>query len=91
MSPQSCAQRSANSIIDYADMRRRAETVFRESVQRARGPEVVAAVILSVVNSRSPLLRYRIGTEAVWLPRVKAMMPQKGFEIGVRKMFQLDG
>ncbi|MGE5750965.1 MAG: SDR family NAD(P)-dependent oxidoreductase [Nitrospirota bacterium] len=85
------AQRSANSIIDYADMRRRAETVFRESVQRARGPEVVAAVILSVVNSRSPLLRYRIGTEAVWLPRVKAMMTQKGFENGVRKTFQLDG
>jgi len=85
------SQRSANSIIDYADMRRRAETVFRESVQKARGPEVVAAVILSVVTSRSPLLRYRIGTEAVWLPRVKAMMPQKGFEIGIRKTFQLDG
>ena len=45
---------------------------------------------LSVVTSRSPLLRYRIGTEAVWLPRVKAMMPQKAFEIGVRKTFQLD-
>ncbi len=85
------AQHSANSISDYADMRRHAEAVFRESVQKAPRPEIVAAIILAVVTSRSPVLRYRVGTEAVWLPRVKAIMPQKGFEIGVRKTFELDG
>jgi len=81
---------SAHSIADYDDMRGRAEAVFNTSVQRGKGPEVVAAVILGVVAGSSPRLRYRIGSDAVWLPRVKAMMPQKGFEIGVRKTFHLD-
>ncbi len=82
---------SALAISDYEEMSRRAEAAFVKSVQNGKGPEVVASVILDVVSSRSPGLRYRIGGDSVWLPRVKALMPQKGFEIGVRKTFHLDG
>ncbi len=84
-------RRSGQAIMDYEEMSRRAEAVFVKSVQNGKGPEAVAWVIADVISSRSPRLRYRIGSDAVWLPRVKAMMPQKGFEVGVRRTFHLDG
>jgi short-subunit dehydrogenase len=86
----SSARSSAEVISEYSPMRERAQKVFKESVQAGDDPRIVARVILSIIESRSPRLRYRIGKEAKRLPRIKAVVPQNAFEAGVRRNFHLD-
>ena len=50
-------------------------------------PEAVAKTVLRAVQSRSPALRYRVGTDAAWLPRLKSVMPWPLFAVGVRRTF----
>ena len=84
------SQRSTGSVEDYSAMRDRAFQAFDQSVQTGEDPNRVAELILSVIKNKSPRLRYRIGRQSIWLPRVKALSPESAFEAGVRKNFHLD-
>jgi hypothetical protein len=72
-------------------MRERVLKVFERSVQAGQDPGLVALLILSIIESRSPRLRYRVGKDAKRLPRIKALVPEAAFEAGVRRNFHLDG
>jgi len=67
--------------------------VIRSSIDRAiaqgDNPEKVAQMIVSVALSQSPRLRYRVGNEAQWLPRLKAILPDKLFRLAARKRLNL--
>ena len=52
----------------------------RASPRRSCGPSATAR----------PRLRYRVGREATWIPRVKAVAPPARFEATTRRMFGLD-
>jgi NAD(P)-dependent dehydrogenase (short-subunit alcohol dehydrogenase family) len=84
------ARNSAETISEYAGMRERVLKVFERSVQAGEDPGLVASLILSVIESRSPRLRYRVGKDAKRLPRIKALVPEPAFEAGVRRNFHLD-
>ena len=43
--------------------------------------------VLRVIQSRSPSLRYPVGTDAAWLPRLKSVLPWPLFAVGVRRTF----
>lgn len=86
----SSARSSADVIDVYSGMRGRARRMFEEFVQAGDDPGIVATVILSIIESRSPRLRYRVGKDAKRLPRIKAIVPQDAFEAGVRRNFHLD-
>ena len=49
----------------------------------------VADCVIRVVNSRSPRLRYRVGPDATWLPRLK-LLPWSWYERGIRWRYRLD-
>ncbi|MCC5633417.1 hypothetical protein LC613_38785 [Nostoc sphaeroides CHAB 2801] len=49
----------------------------------------VAKAIARIASSCSPRLRYRIGNEAQWLPRLRAILPDKLFRFGARKRLNL--
>ena len=85
------ARNSAETVSEYAGMRERALKAFERAVQTGEDPGLVASLILSVVESRSPRLRYRAGKDAKRLPRIKALVPEAAFEAGVRRNFHLDG
>ncbi len=84
-------RQSSRLISDYEPMRERIFPVFVEAVRAGQKPEAIARAILSLIRKVSPRLRYRVGTDAVWLPRVKMMVTEASFEAGVRKKFHLDG
>jgi short-subunit dehydrogenase len=84
------ARSSADVIDDYSEMRERAKRMFEKFVKAGDDPGIVARVILSIMESHSPRLRYRVGKEAKRLPRIKAIVPQAAFEAGVRRNFHLD-
>jgi short-subunit dehydrogenase len=86
----SSARSSAEVISEYSGMRERVLRVFEKSVQTGADPNLVAKLILSIIESRAPQLRYRIGKDAKRLPRIKAIVPAAAFEAGVRRNFHLD-
>ncbi|GAB1539289.1 oxidoreductase [Scytonema sp. NUACC21] len=78
-----------STYADYDTVR----DVIRSSVQKAiaRGdnPEKVAQMIVSVAQSQSPRLRYLVGNEAQWLPRLRSILPDKLFRLAARKRLNL--
>ena len=59
------------------------------SVKNGLEPEEVAETALKAVRANSPRLRYRIGKEAIWTPRIKALVPIFMFDSGIRRRFGL--
>jgi short-subunit dehydrogenase len=53
-------------------------------------PARVAEAILNAIREPRPRLRHRVGREAAWIPRVKAIAPPASFEASTRKLFGLD-
>jgi hypothetical protein len=53
-------------------------------------PARVAEAVIRAVRDRRPRLRYRVGREATWIPRVRKVTPAARFEATTRRMFGLD-
>jgi hypothetical protein len=49
----------------------------------------VAQRVLEIARSDRPRLRYRVGADATWLPRLKNVTPWGMFAAGVRRTFGL--
>lgn len=81
---------SAQSIPAYDGPRDRALAVLERSIPAGIAPEVVAETVLRAAQTRNPRLRYRVGTDAQWLPRLKSAAPWAVVAAGVRRTFELD-
>jgi short-subunit dehydrogenase len=77
-------------LADYDAPRQRTIASIGRFVKEGIAPEQVAACVLEIVESRSPRLRYRVGTDATWLPRLKAIAPWRVFADGVWRRFAQD-
>jgi NAD(P)-dependent dehydrogenase (short-subunit alcohol dehydrogenase family) len=81
--------RPEGSVRAYEGARERAlDTIVggdRNGIDVAR----VAERVVEVVRSRSPTLRYRVGPDAAWLPRLK-LLPWSWYERGIRWRYGLD-
>ena len=84
------SQVAASPLPVYADFAKRAVRAFDGAVSRGIAPERVAERVLGIVQSPKPRLRYRVGADATWLPRLKNVAPWRVFAAGVRRTFALD-
>jgi NAD(P)-dependent dehydrogenase (short-subunit alcohol dehydrogenase family) len=75
---------------DYDPWRRRALEAMRALEAKGPQPTLVAACVLRIIQSRSPRLRYRVGQDARWIPRLRQVLPAALFEQGIRRTFRLD-
>jgi NAD(P)-dependent dehydrogenase (short-subunit alcohol dehydrogenase family) len=50
-------------------------------------PDDVALTVLAALRAQSPPLRYPVGSQARWLPRLRTLMPQSMFERTLRRSF----
>ena len=80
-------QIAAAPLAPYDGVRQRATAALGRHVEHGIAPETVAKTVLRVVQSRSPSLRYPVGTDAAWFPRLKSVMPWPLFAVGVRRTF----
>jgi NAD(P)-dependent dehydrogenase (short-subunit alcohol dehydrogenase family) len=78
-------QVAAESIDDYAQTRQQAITIFEESMQRGADPTIVAKLILRVIEDESPRLRYRVGRAAIWIPRIRSIIPEGLFQAAIER------
>ena len=80
-------QIAAAPLSAYDGVRQRATHALDQHVKDGISPDVVAQRVLRVIQSRSPTLRYRVGTDAAWFPRLKSVLPWPLFAVGVRRTF----
>jgi NAD(P)-dependent dehydrogenase (short-subunit alcohol dehydrogenase family) len=59
----------------YAERRKRCERVVRESLPRAPGPEIVAAVVHRALSARRPRVRYTVGPDSTLVPLARRFLP----------------
>ena len=83
-------QYGAEPINDYDPWRRRGLSSIERLENQGPGPAAVAECVLRIVESRSPALRYRVGTDAHRYIRLRRILPASTFERGVRRAFKLD-
>jgi NAD(P)-dependent dehydrogenase (short-subunit alcohol dehydrogenase family) len=81
---------AAEPLAAYEGPRDRAIAVVDRSVENGIAPEVVANAVLRAAQARTPRLRYRVGGDARWLPRLRNAAPWNFYASGVRRTFELD-
>jgi len=79
----------ANAIADYAAFRRAVEVSIGAAISHGGDPRAVAETIVGVAKNKSPRLRYRVGGDAVWVPRLKALLPESLFALGMKRRFKV--
>ena len=82
-------QVSAAQLEEYRPFRQRAFDAIRAHEGKAPGPELVSQVILQILGSRKPRLRYRIGQAKV-ATRLQRFLPEWAYERGKRSTFGLE-
>ena len=80
---------SARQIPDYDRLRSAIETSVQQSITQGGDPWAVAEAIVRAAADTSPKLRTRVGSDAVWVPRLKAIVPSGMFNAQMRKRFGL--
>ena len=80
-------QVAAAPLSAYDGVRQRATHALDQHVKDGISPDAVAQRVLRVIQSRSPTLRYRVGMDAAWFPRLKSVLPWPLFAVGVRRTF----
>src|SRR5262249_29624643 len=82
-------QRPAIAIPAYDGPRRRTLEVITGGDRTGSDVAAVAERVVRIVGSRAPKLRYRVGNDATWLPRLK-LASWRLFERGIRWRYRLD-
>jgi len=78
-----------STYADYDTVRDVIRSSINQAIAHGDNPEKVAHTIVSATLSQLPRLRYRVGNEAQWLPRLKAILPDKLFRLAARKRLNL--
>jgi short-subunit dehydrogenase len=78
---------AARPLAAYDAPRKRMLAAFGHALESGIPPEQVARRVLLIVEQKAPGLRYRVGAQATWLPRVRNVVPWKVYAAGVRKTF----
>jgi len=82
-------QRPGTVLSAYEGPRRRALAAIVAGDRKGMDAARVAACVVGIARSAAPSLRYRVGTDATWLPRLK-LLSWSLFERGIRWRYGLD-
>jgi hypothetical protein len=79
----------ASAIADYAAFRRAVQVSIDAAISQGGAPRAVAETIVGVAKNKSPRLRSRVRGDAVWVPRLEALLPESLFALGIKRRFKL--
>src|SRR5262249_37736248 len=83
-------QPAAVRLPEYDRWRQRAFDAIRHHEKTAPGPEPVAEVLLQIISSKAPRLRYLIGPQARFARSLQWLLPEGFYELGKRRTFGLE-
>lgn len=78
------------TIADYDAMRRALDHHWRKAISGGMDPRAAAQRIALMLNDAGAPFRRRIGSDAHWVPRLKALLPTRVFFAAARRRFGLD-
>jgi NAD(P)-dependent dehydrogenase (short-subunit alcohol dehydrogenase family) len=81
--------RETERIPNYDGLRTTIQSAVNEAIDKGDDPRKVADAIVAIALSGRPKLRYRVGTEAKWVPRMKAALPESWFLAALGRRFRL--
>jgi short-subunit dehydrogenase len=81
--------RPKETVQAYDGVRQHALEVIVQGDQAGIEAARVAHCVVRIVRDRAPRLRYRVGPDATWLPRLR-LLPWSWYERGIRWRYGLD-
>ena len=78
---------AAHPLPAYDARRQRMMTAFGKALAAGIPAGQVAQTVLAIVQRPSPALRYRVGSQATWLPRIRNVVPWSVYTAGIRRTF----
>src|SRR5947208_3464921 len=78
---------AARQLPAYDASRKSMLAAFGHALKAGIPPEQVARRVLQIIAQPNPALRYRVGAQATWLPRLRNVVPWNVYAAGVRKTF----
>ncbi|MPZ82131.1 MAG: SDR family NAD(P)-dependent oxidoreductase [Actinophytocola sp.] len=81
---------TAATIADYDGLRERARETLNRSLRGGGDPRKVADLIVRIAGTRRPRARYGVGPEALLVPRLTTLLPQRLVEHLLRRGYRLD-
>lgn len=80
----------ARKIADYDANRERAVGIMARSEQSGPDPIKLARLVESILAAKRPKLRYRVGLDSKWVPRIRRVIPESLFERILRSNYKID-
>jgi len=71
----------------YATAEERATARIHGSIREGISPDQVRNRVLEIIDEPSPALRYPVGGQATWVPRLKSFLPWPAFAGNIAKRF----
>lgn len=87
----SAAAANTETLADYDPLRARVQAHWRGAIAGGLDASAVADCVVRVVARRTAPFRTRVGQDAVWVPRLKALLPSKMYFALTRRRFGLEG
>lgn len=78
---------AAHPLPAYDATRKRMLAAFGKALAGGIAADEVARTVLTIVEHASPRLRYPVGAQATWLPRIRKVVPWSVYATGVRRTF----
>jgi NAD(P)-dependent dehydrogenase (short-subunit alcohol dehydrogenase family) len=82
-------QAATRPVAAYDRVRAAALAAIGERIEAGLPPGRVAEAVMRAVADRRPRLRYRVGSEATWVPWARMIAPPARFEATTRRLFKL--
>lgn len=82
--------RPASPLDAYKQNANRAVEIMAKSEQSGPDPIAFAYLLEKILNSPNPRLRYRLGNDSVWVPRLRALIPESLFERILRRNYKIE-
>jgi NAD(P)-dependent dehydrogenase (short-subunit alcohol dehydrogenase family) len=83
----SATMRGTQVIPAYDGMRAALDRAVATSIETAPDPLQVARLMMRVAQTRTPRLRYRVGSDAIWVPWLKRLLPHSVFAKAIARRF----
>lgn len=83
-------ERAANGLSEYAIARDRAVEIMAKSEQSGPDPILFARLLVRILESPKPRLRFRLGNDSVWVPRARKLIPESVFEWVLRENYKMN-
>ncbi|MDQ2713958.1 MAG: SDR family NAD(P)-dependent oxidoreductase [Chloroflexota bacterium] len=80
----------SHEIAAYAHLRRQVTEAFHTAMRQGMPSQQVARAILRIIKQDSPHLHNTVGAQATMLALLRRGMPQGGFEMLVRRIFDME-